>query len=91
MAISRVKLVGMTQKQTAVRLPPEIVAQISAAARVKGVSVNAVVVEALELFIESLRNDKSFQSAAKKVLAEDLAVMASFVSDEEPSQKRSKQ
>lgn len=83
MAVPTVKLRGMTQKQTAVRLPEEIVAQISAAARVKGVSINSLVIEALEKYIESLRSNKEFQLTAKRVLNEDLAVLASFIKENE--------
>jgi len=81
------KLTTMAQKQTAVRLPEEIVAQISAAARVKGVSINTLVIEALEEHIRALRNDKSFQVSVKKLLNEDLAVLASFVNDEGRTRK----
>lgn len=80
----------MVQKQTAVRLPEVLVAQITAASRVKGVSVNSLVVEALEVFIQNLRKNKAFQASVKQILNDDMAVLTSFVEENGASRKPNK-
>lgn len=81
---------GMGTKQTAVRLPEVLVAQVTAASRVKGVSVNSLVIEALEVYIQNLRRDKAFQRSVKQVLNDDLAVLASFVEENDASREPNK-
>jgi hypothetical protein len=80
----------MREKQTAVRLPEVLVAQITAASRVKGVSVNSLVIEALEVFIQNLGKNKAFQDSVKKILNDDMAVLASFVEENGASRKPKK-
>jgi predicted DNA-binding protein len=61
----------MTQKQTTVRLPQELAEQAEAVARVRGTSVNAVIVEALTAEIERVREDADFTERAKRLLERD--------------------
>ena len=61
----------MTQKQTTVRLPEELAEQAEAVARVRGTSVNAVIVEALSAEIERVREDEDFTERAKRLLERD--------------------
>jgi len=58
-------------KQTTVRLPKELAAEAEAVARVKGVSVNALIIEALEAEIERVRQDEDFTRRAKRLLEHD--------------------
>jgi predicted DNA-binding protein len=58
-------------KQTTVRLPDELADQAEAVARVKGSSVNALIVESLEAEIERVRADKDFTARARKLLQRD--------------------
>jgi len=58
-------------KQTTVRLPEELAAEAEAVARVKGVSVNALIIEALEAEIERVRQDEDFTRRAKRLLERD--------------------
>jgi hypothetical protein len=58
-------------KQTTVRLPDELADQAEAVARVKGSSVNALIVESLAAEIERVRADKDFTSRARKLLQRD--------------------
>ncbi len=58
-------------KQTTVRLPDELAAEAEAVARVKGTSVNALIVEALQAEIERVRQDESFTSRARELLERD--------------------
>jgi len=61
----------MTQKQTTVRLPEELADQAEAVARVRGTSVNAVIVDALSSEIERVRDDADFTARAKRLLERD--------------------
>ena len=58
-------------KQTTVRLPDELAAQAEAVARVRGVSVNALVIESLTAEVDRVRADKDFTTRARKLLARD--------------------
>ncbi len=58
-------------KQTTVRLPDELADQAEAVARVRGTSVNALIVESLSAEIEKVRADKDFTARARKLLERD--------------------
>jgi len=58
-------------KQTTVRLPEELAEQAEAVARVKGTSVNGLIVESLTAEIARVRADKDFTSRAAKLLKRD--------------------
>lgn len=61
----------MTSKQTTLRLPEDLAEQAEAVARVKGTSINALIVDALAAEIERVRADADFTARAKKLLARD--------------------
>jgi hypothetical protein len=58
-------------KQTTVRLPDELADDAEAVARVKGTSVNSLVVDALRSEIERVRDDTDFTRRAKQLLERD--------------------
>ncbi|HXY44211.1 MAG TPA: YlcI/YnfO family protein [Acidimicrobiales bacterium] len=58
-------------KQTTVRLPDELADQAEAVARVRGTSINSVIVESLKAEIERVRSDKDFTDRAKRLLERD--------------------
>lgn len=58
-------------KQTTVRLPEELAEQAEAVARVRGTSVNALIVESLAAAIERVRQDEDFTSRADRLLERD--------------------
>ncbi|HEX7277120.1 MAG TPA: YlcI/YnfO family protein [Acidimicrobiales bacterium] len=58
-------------RQTTVRLPQELADEAEAVARVQGVSVNSLIVEALSAEIERVRADVDFTSRAKRLLERD--------------------
>jgi len=58
-------------KQTTVRLPEDLADNAEAVARVKGTSVNALIIDALEAEIERVRQDENFTSRAKLLLERD--------------------
>ncbi len=58
-------------KQTTVRLPEELAEEAEAVARVKGTSVNALIVDSLSAEIARVRADKDFTSRANRLLKRD--------------------
>jgi len=58
-------------RQTTVRLPDELAEQAEAVARVRGSSVNTLVVESLAAEIKRVRADKDFTSRARVLLERD--------------------
>ena len=58
-------------KQTTVRLPEELADNAEAVARVRGTSVNALIVDALKNEIERVRQDDDFTNRAKRLLERD--------------------
>jgi predicted transcriptional regulator len=58
-------------KQTTVRLPDELADEAEAVARVKGTSVNALIIDSLAAEIERVRSDKEFTARARKLLQRD--------------------
>jgi glutamate-1-semialdehyde aminotransferase len=58
-------------KQTTVRLPDDLADEAEAVARVKGTSVNALIVESLAAEIGRVRADKDFTKRARKLLERD--------------------
>jgi hypothetical protein len=62
-------------KQTTVRLPRELADQAEAIARVRGASLNQMIIESLEAEIERVRNDAEFVARAKQLLERDREII----------------
>lgn len=58
-------------KQTTVRLPDDLADEAEAVARVRGTSVNALIVDSLAAEIERVRADKAFTERANVLLERD--------------------
>ncbi len=58
-------------KQTTVRLPEALAEAAEAIARVKGTSVNALIIESLSAEIARVRTDKDFTTRATRLLKRD--------------------
>lgn len=58
-------------RQTTVRLPEDLADQAEAVARVRGTSVNALIVDSLAGEIERVRADKDFTARARNLLERD--------------------
>jgi exosome complex RNA-binding protein Csl4 len=58
-------------KQTTVRLPEDLAEDAEAVARVKGTSVNQLIVDSLASGIERVRSDKDFTQRARRLLERD--------------------
>ena len=65
----------MTSRQTTVRLPQELADEAETIARVKGTSVNALIIESLAAELDRVRADSEFTSRAKKLLARDREII----------------
>lgn len=58
-------------KQTTVRLPEHLAEDAEAVARVKGTSVNQLIVDSLAAEIERVRADDDFTARARRLLERD--------------------
>jgi hypothetical protein len=58
-------------KQTTVRLPEELAEEAEAVARVKGTSVNALIIDSLSSEIARVRADADFTARASRLLERD--------------------
>ncbi len=58
-------------RQTTVRLPDDLADDAEAVARVRGDSVNQLIIDALAAEIERVRSDDDFTARAKKLLERD--------------------
>lgn len=58
-------------KRTTVRLPEGLADEAEAVARVRGTSVNALIVDSLAAEIERVRQHKDFTTRARKLLKRD--------------------
>ncbi len=62
-------------KQTTVRLPDELANEAEAIARVRGESVNQLIINSLAAEIERVRTDDDFTSRANKLLERDREIL----------------
>jgi predicted transcriptional regulator len=62
-------------KQTTVRLPDDLADDAEAIARVRGDSVNQLIIDALAAEIERVRSDDDFTARAKRLLERDREIL----------------
>lgn len=62
-------------KQTTVRLPEELANEAEAIARVRGESVNQLIINSLAAEIDRVRADDDFTSRANKLLERDREIL----------------
>jgi predicted transcriptional regulator len=62
-------------KQTTVRLPDDLADDAEAVARVRGDSVNQLIIDALAAEIERVRSDEDFTARVKKLLERDREIL----------------
>jgi predicted transcriptional regulator len=65
----------MTRKATTVRLPEQLGDEVEAVARGRGVSVNAVVVDALSAEIERVEADTDFMAHLRALTERDREIL----------------
>jgi glutamate-1-semialdehyde aminotransferase len=66
---------GMGKKTTTVRLPEELADTVEVVARGRGISVNALVVEALLAEVEKVKQDDQFMATLRKVTERDKEIL----------------
>lgn len=62
-------------KQTTVRLPDELADEAEAVARVRGSSVNQLILDSLKAEIERVRADEDFVRRASRLLERDREIL----------------
>ncbi len=62
-------------KQTTVRLPDDLAEDAEAVARVRGDSVNQLIIDSLAAEIERVRADADFTARAKRLLERDREIL----------------
>ena len=65
----------MTRKATTLRLPEQLADEVEAVARGRGVSVNAVVVDALSAEIERVKADAEFMAHLRALTERDREIL----------------
>ena len=66
---------GMTKKTTTVRMPEELANIVEVVARGRGISVNALVIEALLSEVEKVKQDKHFVETLRKLTERDKEIL----------------
>ena len=66
---------GMTKKTTTVRMPEELANTVEVVARGRGISVNALVIEALLAEVEKVKQDKHFVETLRKLTERDKEIL----------------
>jgi predicted transcriptional regulator len=62
-------------KQTTVRLPDELADEAEAVARVRGQSLNQLIIDSLAAEIDRVRSDDDFTLRAKRLLERDREIL----------------
>ena len=62
-------------KQTTVRLPDELADEAETVARVRGTSVNQLIIDSLSTEIDRVRSNADFMSRARRLLERDQAII----------------
>jgi predicted transcriptional regulator len=65
----------MTNKVTTVRMPESLAEEVEVIARGRGVSVNAVVLDALAAEIERVKGDKAFMKQLTRLTLRDKEIL----------------
>ena len=66
---------GMPKKTTTVRMPEELASTVEVVARGRGISVNALVIEALLAEIEKVKQDEDFVATLRKLTERDKEIL----------------
>lgn len=65
----------MEKRTTTVRMPEELAEKADVVARGRGISVNALMLEALEAEIERVRNDEEFMARLRELTERDKEIL----------------
>ena len=65
----------MAKRTTTVRMPEELAEKVDVVARGRGISVNALMLEALEAEIERVRQDEQFMTQLRRLTERDEEIL----------------
>lgn len=65
----------MSRKTTTVRMPEELADTAEVVARARGISVNALIIEALAAEVDRVRQDKEFTSRLRALVERDKEIL----------------
>lgn len=66
---------GMPRKPTTVRIPEELASTAEVVARARGVSVNSLILEALQAEIDRVKHDKDFMAVLRSHVERDKEIL----------------
>ena len=70
-------------KQTAIRIPEDLVSEIEFVARIQDMSTNALIVEAVRSFLKSVASEPDFAAKAKSVMASEDELFRKLIGKQE--------
>ena len=62
-------------KQTAIRLPTDLAAEIDYVARVREVSTNSLIIDAVRAFLQQIASDPEFSERAQVILKNEKEIL----------------
>ncbi len=65
----------MTRKATTIRIPEDLADTAEVVARARGVSVNALILEALRAEVDRVKGDKKFMSVLREHVERDKEIL----------------
>jgi predicted transcriptional regulator len=68
-------MTSMAKKTTTIRMPDELANTVEVVARGKGVSVNALVIDALTAEVERVRQDEQFMAKLREITERDKEIL----------------
>lgn len=66
---------GMTRKTTTVRMPDDLAETVEVVARARGISINALVIDALTTEVERVKRDDDFMARLRELTARDKEIL----------------
>jgi hypothetical protein len=70
-------------KQTAIRIPEDLVLEIEFVARIRDISTNALIVEAVRSFLKSVASEPDFAAKAKTIMASEDELLRKLIGSQE--------
>lgn len=68
----------MTRRPTTVRIPEELAEKADVVARARGVSVNTLIIDALQAEVDRVKSDKQFMKHLRSLVERDKEILDSL-------------